>query len=89
MEYCLVTMSIIYVFYYLIYKYIHEIGLSYIIAHIWHTLLCFGLTYVSSINFKMKAYIYGNCIISLIVLFYVVVGHYEIIEEIKHKIFKK
>ena len=89
MEYLLVTFSIVYVFYYLIYKYIHEAGLNYIFWHIWHTLLCLGLGYVWPMNLRMKSYIYGNCIISLVILSYVIVGHYEIIEEIKNKFFKK
>lgn len=89
MEYLLVTFSIVYVFYYLIYKFIREIGLSYIFWHIWHTLLCVGLAYIWPMNVKMKGYVYGNCILSFIILFYVIVGHYEIIEEIKKKFSKK
>lgn len=89
MEYAIMLVGILYLFYYLIYKYIIEIGTSYIYWHLWHTTLCAGLTVIFPVNYKMQSIILGNCIISVILLIYVIVLHEDILEIIKERFIGK
>lgn len=85
MEYLLILFSILYVFYYLIYKYILEFGTSYIYWHLWNTALCAGLSVAFPMHDQMQSIILGNCIISIVLLAYVIVCHYDVLELIKNQ----
>lgn len=80
MTYMILLATISYFFYYIIYKYIIEIGVSYIYWHLWHTTLAAGLTFVSRMGTSFKSIVYGNCIISILILFYVIVAHLDVLE---------
>lgn len=88
MEYAFILLSILYLFYYLIYKYIIEMGTSYIYWHLWHTALCATTTILFDIHPKLVSYILGNCIISLLLLAFVIIMHEDVIEIIKERMRK-
>ncbi len=88
MNYAIILLGILYLFYYLIYKYILEFGTSYIYWHLWHTVLCAGLVMIFDVHPQLRSVVLGNCIISVILLFYVIVLHYDVLELISAR-FKK
>ena len=88
MEYGIILLGILYIFYYLIYKYILELGTSYIYWHLWHTALCAGLIIVFDVHPQFRSIVLGNCIISVVLLAYVIVLHYDVLGLISER-FKK
>ncbi len=83
MTFLIVLAVIVFIFYYLLYKYIKESSVTYIFWLIFCGLLYIGSAFVLDISERMFSLMVGTGIIYFLLLFFVIIFHDDLVEKIK------